>query len=59
MVFRDDECRIRTDNAPANFSTVKHMAANLLRHSPDKKSLRVKRRLTAWDDDYLESLIKA
>ena len=26
MVFRDDECRIRTQNAPANFATVKHMA---------------------------------
>ena len=26
MVFRDDECRIRTDHAPANFTTIKHMA---------------------------------
>ena len=24
--FRDDECRIRTDHAPANFTTIKHMA---------------------------------
>jgi hypothetical protein len=31
MLFRDDECRIRTDNAPANFATIKHMAGNLLR----------------------------
>jgi predicted transposase YbfD/YdcC len=26
MVCRDDECRIRTDHAPANFTTIKHMA---------------------------------
>ncbi len=57
MLFRDDECRIRTANAPANFATIKHMAGNLLRHGAGKQSLRVKRRLAAWDDDYLVSLI--
>ena len=57
MVFRDDECRIRTKNAPANFATVKHMASNLLRTAPGKDSLRVKRRLAAWDDDFLASLV--
>jgi predicted transposase YbfD/YdcC len=57
MLFRDDECRIRTANAPANFATIKHMAGNLLRHGAGKQSLRVKRRLAAWDDDFLVSLI--
>ena len=28
MIFRDDECRVQTDNAPANFATIKHMAYN-------------------------------
>ena len=28
MVFRDDECRIRKANAPANFVTIKHIASN-------------------------------
>jgi len=27
MTFRDDACRIRTDSAPENFVTLKHMAA--------------------------------
>ena len=58
MVFRDDECRIRTKNAPANFTTIKHMASNLLRRAPGKDSLRVKRKIAAWDDDYLECLVK-
>ena len=34
MVFRDDECRVRTDHAPANFTTLKHMAHNLIRQAP-------------------------
>ena len=57
MIFRDDECRVRTDHAPANFATIKHMAGNLLRRGTGKQSLRVKRRLAAWHDDYLVSLI--
>ena len=57
MVFRDDECRIRKQNAPANFATIKHMASNLLRRAPGKDSLRVKRKLAAWDDAYLAALV--
>lgn len=33
MVFRDDECRLRTNHAPANFCTIKHMAQNLIRRA--------------------------
>lgn len=57
MVFRDDECRIRKKNAPANFATIKHMASNLLRQAPGKDSLRVKRKVAAWDDDYLAAMV--
>jgi predicted transposase YbfD/YdcC len=57
MVFRDDECRVRTDNAPANFITLKHMANNLIRRAPGKDSQRLKRMTAAWDDDFLASLI--
>jgi predicted transposase YbfD/YdcC len=59
MIFRDDECRIRTDHAPANFTTLKHMAHNLIRKAPGKDSLRLKRKIAAWDDDFLASLIAA
>ena len=57
MVFRDDECRLRTDHAPANFTTIKHIALNLMRRGPGRDSLRLKRKVAAWDDTYLESLI--
>ena len=57
MIFRDDECRVRTDHAPANFTTIKHMALNLLRRAPGKDSLRLRRKVAAWDDDFLASII--
>ncbi len=57
MVFRDDECRIRKTNAPANFATVKHMATNLLRKARGKQSLKSKRHMAAWDDEFLQQVI--
>lgn len=59
MIFRDDECRIRTDHAPANFTTIKHMAHNLIRKASGKDSLRLRRKVAAWDDDFLASLVAA
>ena len=57
MTFRDDECRIRTHHAPANFATIRHMAHNLLRNARGKDSLRLRRKLAAWNDDFLISLL--
>jgi len=37
MVFRDDECRVRTANAPANFVTIKHIAYNLMRRATTRR----------------------
>lgn len=34
MTFRDDECRVRTDHAPANLAVIRHMAQNLFRRAP-------------------------
>lgn len=59
MIFRDDECRVRTDHAPANFTTLKHMAHNLIRKAPGKDSLRLRRKVAAWDDEFLVSLVTA
>lgn len=59
MVFRDDECRLRTDHAPANFTTLKHMALNLIRRARSKDSIRLRRKVAAWDDEFLISLIAA
>jgi predicted transposase YbfD/YdcC len=47
MIFRDDECRVRTEHAPANFAAIKHMAHNLLRNAPAKAHCAAGARLPA------------
>ena len=59
MTFRDDECRVRTNHAPANFTTIKHMAHNLLRRPANKDSFRLRRKVAGWDDEFLASLLTA
>jgi predicted transposase YbfD/YdcC len=59
MTFRDDECRVRTNHAPANFTTIKHMAHNLLRRPASKDSFRLRRKVAGWDDEFLASLLTA
>ena len=57
MVFRDDESRVRTEHAPANFTTIKHMALNLLRPPAGKLSLRGPTQSRLLDDDFFATLI--
>jgi predicted transposase YbfD/YdcC len=53
MTFRDDECRVRTEHTPANFTTIKHMAPDLIRRAPGKDFLRLRRKVAAGDDEFL------
>ena len=50
---------LHTDHAPANFTTLKHMAHNLIRKAPSKDLIRLRRKTAAWDDDFLASLLAA
>src|SRR5271166_2126075 len=59
MIFRDDECRVRTDNAPFNLAIVKHIALNVLRTGKSKDSLRMRRKVAAWDENALATYIAA
>jgi predicted transposase YbfD/YdcC len=59
VVFHDDLMRLRTQNGPKNMATVKHMALNLLKSSPAKASLRVKRKTAGWDDTFLLATIRS
>lgn len=59
MIFRDDECRVRTNHAPANFTAMKHMAHNLLRRPSGKDSFRLRRKVAGWDDEFLAGLVTA
>jgi predicted transposase YbfD/YdcC len=59
VLFRDNECRVRTNHPPANFTTIKHRTHNLLRKAPGKSSLRSSRKAAAWDDNFPASLVTA
>ena len=54
-----DEDFFRTIDEASNSIAIniKHMAGNLMRRAHGKHSMRVKRRLAAWDDEFLASLI--
>lgn len=43
--------------AQANFTTIKHIAANLLARTKGKVSLRLKGKVAAWDDALLAGLL--
>jgi predicted transposase YbfD/YdcC len=59
IAFREDECRIRKDHAPANFAVLRHMALNLLRQENSKRrSVKTKRLRAGWDMDYLGKILE-
>ena len=53
IVFREDESRAREKNAAANFVTLKHITLNMLKSLQGKQSMRVRRKLAGWDEEYL------
>jgi predicted transposase YbfD/YdcC len=54
VTFREDDCRIRKDNAAENFAIVRHIALNLAKsEKTHKRGIRAKRLLAGWDRDYL------
>ena len=58
--FREDESRIRKDNAPENFAVLRHMALNLLKKETSlKKSVKSKQLRAGWDNHYLQKVLNA
>jgi predicted transposase YbfD/YdcC len=58
IAFREDECRIRKENAPANFATLRHRALNLLRRETSlRRGIKGKRLKAGWDTVYLERIL--
>ena len=54
VAFREDESRIRTGNAPTNFTVLRHIALSALNQEKNAKiGLKNKRLRAAWDDRYL------
>ena len=58
LSFREDESRVRSGNSSENLSVIRHLALNLLRQDKTAKaSIRAKRKLAGWDNDYLLSIL--
>jgi len=56
--FREDECRIRKENAPANMNVVRHIAVNLLKQEKSTKVGIVPKQLkAALSTEYLERVL--
>jgi predicted transposase YbfD/YdcC len=59
VTFREDESRIRKDNAPDNFAVLRHIALNMIKRETSlKKSIKCKRLRAGWDDNYLSKILK-
>ena len=56
VIFHDDLARLRTGHGPENMTIVQHMAMNLVRQAKPTTSLKNRRKLAAWNHDYLETL---
>jgi len=57
MVFRDDECRMRNDHAPANLTTIRRAAFAFLERASAKESMRARRKRAAREDGFLNSVV--
>ena len=58
IAFREDDCRVRKDNAPQNFAVLRHIALNLLKQEKTTpRGTKNKRFKAGWDNDYLLKLL--
>jgi len=56
--FREDQCRVRTDNAPANLSVIRRFALGLLkRETSCRRGIETKRLKCAASDEYREKAL--
>lgn len=53
VIFREDSSRTRKGNAPQNMATARKMALQLLAKVEDKESMKNKRKIAGWDENYL------
>lgn len=59
LAFDEDRCRVRKDHGPENFAILRHIAVNLLKQeNTSKRSIKGKRLLAAWKQDYLLKVLQ-
>ena len=56
--FREDQSRIRKDNAPENMATLRKTALQALKQIDDKQSIKSRRKIAGWNDEYLIQILQ-
>lgn len=57
--FREDDCRIRAENATENMAILRHMVLNLLKQEQScKRGIKTKRLKAGWDESYLLKVLQ-
>lgn len=59
VVFNEDQARLRTGHGARNMAVVRHFAINLVRAATDKRSLKLRRKVAGWNENYLASILTA
>ena len=59
VAFREDDCRVRKNNAPQNFAVLRHIALNMLKNENSiKRSLSGKQLTAAMNVKYFEKVLR-
>lgn len=56
VTFREDDCRIRRGDSPANFNIIRQVSLNLLKRERSKLSIKRKRFKAALSDSFRENI---
>ena len=57
VAFGEDQSRVRKDHGPENLAWLRRVAVSLLKNEPSKDSIKCKRKMAGWDNDYLLSIL--
>lgn len=56
--FNEDRCTVKEKRSALNFSILRRFCLSILKSDKSKNSIRVRRKIACWDDDYLLKVIK-
>ena len=56
--FAEDRQRVKAGNAAENFGTLRKIALQVLQRLEDKESIKSRRKMAGWSDDYLVGVLR-
>jgi predicted transposase YbfD/YdcC len=58
VVFNEDAQRTKSGNAPQNLTTLRKFALQLINQMDDKESIKNRRKMAGWNDNYLLKILQ-